>query len=150
MRLALGKITKQSQTTDCSTSLDARYLAVAMEPAGCTLGAGSVRMTFDSEDHYGTRAWQVHLFSRAVPVAGFFRPREAGTTWPKEADAQVLRRVQLTCCGIEMYGLVASCCSTDARVSLGITAGGYQTDCYKLLSSCILKSVLDKGEPAAR
>jgi hypothetical protein len=32
----------------------------------------------------------------------------------------------------------------------GILAGGHQADCYKLLPSCILASVLDKGQPAAR
>src|SRR5919107_4227201 len=29
-------------------------------------------------------------------------------------------------------------------------SGGYRADCYKPLSSCILTSVLDKGEPAVR
>src|SRR5215210_6794848 len=29
-------------------------------------------------------------------------------------------------------------------------SGGYRADCYKPLSSCILRSVLDKGEPAVR
>ena len=33
---------------------------------------------------------------------------------------------------------------------LGVAAGDCQADCYKLLSSCILTSVLDKGEPVAR
>ncbi len=37
-----------------------------------------------------------------------------------------------------------------AHKLLSIMAGDYQADCYKLLSSCILASVLDKGEPAAR
>jgi hypothetical protein len=37
-----------------------------------------------------------------------------------------------------------------AYKSSSILAGDYQADCYKLYLSCILTSVLDKGEPAAR
>ena len=43
--------------------LDATYLVVAMERAGSTPDARSVRMALDSEEHYHTRAWQVHRFS---------------------------------------------------------------------------------------
>jgi hypothetical protein len=77
-------------------------------------------------------------------------PTELGAIWPREAGAWLLRRVRPTCSEIEMYGRVASCYSTSAPVSLGFVASGYQDDRYKLLSSCILARVLDKGEPTAR
>ncbi len=37
MQLCLGKITKQSQTTDCPSSLDAMALVMAMKPAAVHL-----------------------------------------------------------------------------------------------------------------
>src|SRR5215213_1156131 len=41
--------------------------------------------------------------------------------------------------------------SPRALVSLRASrSGGYRADCYKPPSSCILTSVLDKGEPAVR
>jgi hypothetical protein len=49
MQLCLGKITKQSQTTDCPSSLDAMALVMAMEPAGSTPDVRCLRMILDSE-----------------------------------------------------------------------------------------------------
>lgn len=60
-----------------------------MEPAGSTLGAGSVRMALDSEEHYSARAWQVHRFS-GTPSRTRVLPTEVGTICPTYADAQVL------------------------------------------------------------
>jgi hypothetical protein len=60
---ALVKLPNKAKLQPVPSSHDATYLVVAMEPAGSTLDARSVRMALDSEEHYRGRAWQVHRFS---------------------------------------------------------------------------------------
>jgi hypothetical protein len=77
-------------------------------------------------------------------------PTEVGPIWLTEADAQIPRQVVLpTCSGIRSAWSGAVLLHT-CTYKPWYAAGDCQDDCYKLLSSCILASVLDKGEPAAR
>jgi hypothetical protein len=93
MPLCLGKITKQSQTTECSIfSRCFTYVVVAMEPAGRTRDARYARMALDSEESDSARAWQERHFSG--PLSRTWRSSDRGwSQWPTEADAQILRQV---------------------------------------------------------
>ena len=83
------KLPNKAKLQSVPSHLDATYLVVAMERAGSTLGARSVRMALDSEEHYHTRAWQVHRSQELRAEPGVL-PTEVGTICPTYADAQVL------------------------------------------------------------
>ena len=84
------KLPNKAKLQAVPSYLDATYLAVAMEGAGSTLGARSVRMALDSEEHYYTRAWQVHRFSGTPSRRWGILPIEVGAICPTYADAQIL------------------------------------------------------------
>jgi hypothetical protein len=72
-------------------------------------------------------------------------PSEIGTLRPTKAGAQVLRQVESTGGEIETsfkWWLVAPLVT---HVSHSIVEGGYQADCYKLLTSCILASISERA-----
>src|SRR5829696_5057498 len=75
MQLCLGKITKQSQTTECSIFPRCfTYVVVAMEPAGSTPDARNLGIGVEREESYHARTWQERLPSRTLSrTRGFFR-----------------------------------------------------------------------------
>ena len=75
---------------------------------------------------------------------------EPSTVWSAEADVPVFWQRRPTCGGSRPPSSSVKLLHRYAYKPSSIIGGGYQADCYKLLSSCILTSVLDKGEPAAR
>jgi hypothetical protein len=144
------KLPNKAKLQIVSSSLDATYLVVAMERAGSTLGARSVRMALDSEEHYHTRAWQVHRFSGTPSRRWGVLPTEVGPIGLRKPTLRFFDGFGQDAVGLRSTSSGVVLVHRYAYKPSSIVAGGYQADCYKLHLSCILTGVLDRSEPAAR
>jgi hypothetical protein len=149
MQLCLGKITKQSQTTDCS--IFPRCYGV-----GCGDGTGrqhpwcqNCTNGFVKRGALSCpRMARASLLRASEPNLAFFRPRLVPMAYRSRRSDPSTGLTNMQGDKAAWSGAVSLHMCTYKP--LCVVAGGYQTDCYKLLSTYILTSILDKGEPAAR
>jgi hypothetical protein len=107
-------------------------------------------MALNSEEHYHARTWQVQRFSGPQSRTWEFLRRRLAPYRLRKPTLGSFDRFDQHAVGLRSSSSGVMLLHRYAYKPSSIVVGGYQDDCYKVLDSCILASVLDKGKLAAR